>query len=136
MDERNLSVPGKAVLDASRDSIAVSFIRGIVGAAIGAVIGWYAFGALLSQGLYALALPGALVGLGFGILSRRSMLVGGLFCAVAGLSVMLLCEWHYRPFIKDDSLQYFVTHLHKLEQFTYVFLGIGTIFSFWFGKGR
>ena len=137
MDEQKLSAPGKAILDASRDSIAVSFVRGIVGAVIGGTLGWFAFGWLLSQGFYALAFPGALVGLGFGTLSRRSMFVGGLFCAVAGFALMVACEWYHRPFSDDKSLLYFVTHLHKLDnQFTYVLVAIGTAFSFWFGKGR
>ena len=137
MDEKNLSVTGKAILDASRDSIAVSFGRGIIGAAIGGTIGWFVFGWLLSQGYYALALPGALVGLGFGLLSRRSMLIGGLFCAVAALALMVVCEWQHRPFSDDKSLVYFVTHLQQLDnQFTYVLLAVGTVFAFWFGKGR
>ena len=137
MDEQNLSVSGKAILDASRDSIAISFARGVVGALIGGTIGWFAFGWLLSQGYYALALPGALVGLGFGFLSRRSMLIGGLFCAVAAFALMVACEWKHAPFSDDGSLTYFVTHLHKLDsQFTYVLLALGTAFSFWFGKGR
>ena len=137
MDEKNLSEAGKAILDASRDSIALSFGRGVIGAVIGGTIGWLVFGWLLSQGYYALALPGALVGLGFGTLSRRSMLIGGLFCAAAGFALMVLCEWSHRPFSDDESLLYFVTHLHQLDkQFTYVLLAVGTIFAFWFGKGR
>ena len=137
MDEKNLSEAGKAILDASRDSIPVSFGRGVIGAAIGGAIGWFAFGWLLSQGFYALALPGALVGLGFSMLSRRSMLIGGLFCAVAGFALMVLCEWNHRAFSDDDSLLYFVTHLHQLDkQLTYLLLAVGTIIAFWFGKGR
>ena len=137
MDEKNLSESGKAILDASRDSIAVSFARGIVGAAIGGIIGWFAFDWLRSQQLYALALPGSLVGLGFGLLSRRSMLIGGLFSAVAGLALMLVCEWNRAPFTDDKSLVYFLTHLQHLDkQFTYLLLAAGTAFAFWFGKGR
>ena len=136
MDEKNLSAPGKAILDASRDSIAVSFFRGIIGAAIGGAAGWFAFGWLLSHGMYALALPGALVGLGFGTLSRRTMLTGGLFCAVAGFCVMLLCEWHYFPFAKDDSLHYYLTHFYSRKGIAPVFLIVGTILAFWFGRGR
>ena len=136
MDEQKLSVPGKAILDASRGSMAASFSRGVVGAAIGGAIGWVVFGQLLSHGMYALALPGALLGLGFGLLARRSTIVGGLFCAVAALILMLLCEWHHRPWMNDGSLEYFMTHLHKLKPYTLVFLTLGTVFSFWFGRGR
>jgi len=124
MDENKLSEAGKAILDASRDSIAVSFGRGIIGAALGGVVGWFAFDWMLSHGYNALAMPGALVGIGFGLLSRRSMFVGGLFCAV-----------HF-PFTADGSLSYFLAHLLQLKPFTLLLLGIGTIFSFWFGKGR
>ena len=134
MDEKNLSDAGKAILDASRDSIAVSFVRGVVGAVIGGVIGWFAFDWLLSHGFYALALPGALVGWGFGLLSRRSMLIGGLFCAVAGFALMVVCHWSHS--VTDDSLLHYVTHQHQISQTTYLFLAIGTLFSFWLGKGR
>ena len=137
IDERELSPEGKAILDASRDSIAKSWCLGIVGAALGAVLGWFAFGWAYSQGFYALALPGATVGLGFAALTRRPMIAGGIFCAVAAFCLMVLCEWHHRPFASDGSLAYFVTHLHELSsQMTWIFLGLGTVFGFWFGRGR
>ena len=50
----------------------------MAGAATGGAIGYFAFFLLASQGLYALVLPGALVGLGFGALSRRRSLLDGI----------------------------------------------------------
>jgi len=137
INESELSDEGKAILDASRDSIGLSWVKGIVGAFLGAIVGWFIYGWAYSQGFYALALPGALVGLGFGALSRRSMIAGGVFCAVVAFVLMVLCEWNTSPFSADDSLGYFVTHLHQLDsQMTWLFMALGVVFAFWFGRGR
>lgn len=137
INENELSDEGKAILDASRDSIGVSWAKGIFGAFLGAVAGWFIFRWAYSQGFYALALPGALVGLGFGALSRRSMIAGGVFCAVAAFFLMVLCEWNTSPFSADNSLTYFITHLHQLDsQMTWVFMAVGSALAFWFGRGR
>ena len=137
IDERDLSPEGKAILDASRDSIGISWVKGIVGAILGALAGWFIFGWALSQGFYALALPGALVGLGFGALSRRSMIAGGVFCAVVAFCLMVLCEWNSSPFTADNSLSYFIAHLHQLDsQMTWLFMAVGVVLAFWFGRGR
>ena len=39
IDERELSPEGKAILDASRDSIGLTWAKGVLGAALGAVLG-------------------------------------------------------------------------------------------------
>ena len=109
---------------------------GIAGAAIGGVLGYFAFQWLISQGYYGLAMPGALVGLGFGLLARRPMIAGGIFSAVIGLAVMLWCEWTSFPFVKDDSLSFFLQNLSELDGTTWLFLVLGTVMAFWFGRGR
>ena len=134
IDERELSPEGKAILDASRDSIAKSWCLGIVGAALGGVLGWFAFGWLVSQGFYALALPGAAVGLGFGALARRPMIAGGIFCAIVALVLSLACEWRF--FANLLTLDEFLRDLPNETPMTWIFLGLGTVFGFWFGRGR
>lgn len=115
-------------------SSAKSWALGILGAAIGGGVGWFLFGLLYNEGFYALALPGALVGLGFGKLSRRPMIAGGVFCAVLALVLMLMCEWHFRPWLDDESLGYFFSHLHDLTTATLLFLLLGVVLAFGFGR--
>ena len=109
---------------------------GIVGAATGGAIGFYAFKWLLTQGYYGLALPAILLAIGFAICARRTMLSGGLFCAIAGLMLMIFSEWNTSPFIKDESLGYFVNNLAQLQSVTLIFMAVGTAAAFWFGRGR
>ena len=67
----------------------------LIGAAAGGAIGFFAFGWLLRQGYYAMVLPGAMVGIGCGLLSRRDSLVRGILCGLAGLALGLFCEWKH-----------------------------------------
>lgn len=137
LDENELSDSGKAILDASRNSIATAWLKGIVGACIGAAAGWFLVDWLLTQGRDGTASLGAGVGIGFALLSGRRMIAGGIFCAVVALILTVICEWYHSPFTKDKSLSYFLTHLHQLDHsFTYVMFGLSSAFGFWFGKGR
>ena len=137
INERELSDEGKAILDASRDSMAKTWAMGILGASLGAIAGWFVYGWAFSQGFYALALPGAMVGLGFSALTRRPMIAGGVFCAVAGFFLMAVCEWKDSPFTADESFPYFLTHIHEVDsQVTLVMIGLGVLMAFWFGRGR
>ena len=115
---------------------AIAILRGMAGAIIGGVLGWFAFGWLIGQGIYGLALPGALVGIGCGLLSGRSSVTNGILCAVIALVVGVVLEWRHRPFVADESFGYFVTHLHELQGITWLMLVLGVVFGFWFGRGR
>jgi Na+/phosphate symporter len=127
---------GKAIREMMMVSRGRAWTGGIVGAILGGVFGWFAFHWLLQYNLYALALPGALIGLGFGFFSKRHMVLGGVFCAIVGLVLMLFCEGVGRPWNTDDSLGYFFQNLHKLTAPTWLFLVLGTGMAFWFGRGR
>ena len=114
-----------------------SWALGIVGAIIGGVAGWFIYFWIASMGFYALALPGALVGLGFGALSRRHMISGGVFCAVVAFFLTAACEWRYSPFSTDESYSYFLTHIHQVDSpMTLLLIVLGVVFAFWFGRGR
>lgn len=138
MKEQELSEEGQIILESMRGSKIRAWLRGIVGASIGGAVGWFAFGLLMSQGMYGLALPGATVGLGFALLARRPLgITAGLFCAVAGLLLMACCEWQIGAFKDDNSFLYLLTHLHQVDSSqTIMFLVLGTVFAFWFGCGR
>ena len=110
-------------------------VRGLSGLFLGAVAGHYLFFFMVSQGFYALALPGALVGLGCGIASRIRSPVLAVACGAVALVEGILLEWQFRPFT-DESLSYFVFNLHQTSTVTLAMIGLGVAFASWFGLGR
>lgn len=113
-------------------------IRGVAGAVGGGIVGYVVFVWLAGQGLYALVLPGAMLGLGCAILLKRDSNLAGILCGLVALPLGLFCEWKIRPFRDDPSLVYFVTHLHQLDRptVTWIMVGLGAAFAYWLGKGR
>jgi hypothetical protein len=107
---------------------------GLAGAATGGVLGYLAFGWLAAQGFYALALPGVLLGLGAGVLAKRRTTALAAVCAVLALALGVFAEWKHFPFAKDDSLNYFVTHLLDLRPLTLIMIGLGSFGGFWFAR--
>ncbi len=110
--------------------------RAAVGAVIGGVTGFFAFRLLASQGLYGLALPGAILGLTAGWMSNVRSVPIGICCGLLALCLCIFSEWSLFPFIKDNSFAYFIAHVHQLRFFKLVMIGIGAVFGFWFGMGR
>ena len=105
-------------------------LRGLAGAAIGGVAGYFAFLWIARQGFYALAVPPAMLGLGAGLCARGRSTPLLIVCGIAGLALGLFTEWRFAPFSADESLTYFLTHLHKLSGVTWIMLAIGTYLSF------
>ncbi len=110
------------------------YLLGILGAATGAAVGYFAFVWLLWQGLYALALPGFCIGLFTRLLLRRNLAYIPLLCAGFALLSGLYLEWRFFPFVKDRSLYYFISHLHQLRPFTWILLTIGAILAYHLSK--
>ena len=108
----------------------------IAGTVAGAALGALAFWGLLKYNFYAIMLPGLLAGLGGGYPLKRRMIAVGLFAAVVGLVTMVLAEWANRPFVKDESLTFFVTHLHHLNRGAILMMVLGVAAALWFGMGR
>ena len=111
-------------------------LRGLAGAAVGATVGYFSVAWLLRYGLYAIMLPGALLGLGCGRLMGRSSMVAGILCGLAAVPLGIFCEWRNLPFKIDPSLGFFLTHLNDLSPATKVLIALGAVFAFWFGKGE
>lgn len=106
------------------------------GAILGALVGFVAFKWLAAQGFYALALPGAFVGWGASFfLRRRSQAIGAL-AAIIALTVSIYAEWATAPFIVDESLAYFLTHLHQLRPLTWIMIVFGVVLAYSLGVGR
>jgi hypothetical protein len=113
-----------------------NYLLGTLGGVAGGVFGYFAFAWLLKQGMYAMILPGALIGLGCGwFIGIRSNAMG-ILCGVAGLALGIFCEWRFQPFIKDDSLAFFVQNLHQLRPGTQLMIAAGAIVAYWCGRGR
>ena len=102
-------------------NFALACVGAIAGGALGAAVFWF----LLRHGFYAVAFPGALVGIGAGMFAKRRSIPFAVACGVAALLVGLLAEWRIHQFIADDSLGYFFAHLHELSFVTWIMLGIG-----------
>jgi len=119
----------------NNDQSAVPIARGMIGTALGAVLGYFAFLWIAKQGFYALALPGVLMGLGCALLAKRRSMAMAAACGVLAVVVGLFCEWRFAPFTKDGSLGFFLTHLHQLRPLTLIMLVLGGVFAFWFALG-
>ena len=134
-DDENPYAQG-AIRNIIQGSMAAAWGRGLLGAIIGGGAGWFVYFWLLNQGYDGLMIPGALVGAGFSMLSRRSAWSFGLACAVMGLGLMLACEWQSLVKYHDGPFLDFLTNIHKLNMLNKIMLGAGTLIAFWIGKGR
>lgn len=114
--------------------VVMSNLLGLVGAAVGGVLGFYTFGWLEQHGFYGLAIPGAFVGLGCGLLAQHRSLARGIVCAVAALGLSLFTEWKYHYFLEDESFSFMVAHLKDKDTVTLLMMAIGTGIAFWVGK--
>jgi hypothetical protein len=114
--------------------LVLNAILSLIGAALGGVFGWFAFEWMYEQGFYAGILPGALVGLGGGLLSRDRSLIRGAIFGLAGLALGLFLEWRFFPFNADKSLGYFLTNIHRVIPVHLLMIALGTFFAFWWGR--
>jgi hypothetical protein len=105
------------------------------GAAVGGALGYFAFFWVLRQGFYGLILPGGLLGLGAGFAKIRSIWPA-IACGLAAIALGLFTEWRYEPFVKDDSLGYFLQHVHELKPVTLLMILVGGVVGFWIPFGR
>lgn len=113
-----------------------ALVLGLIGATIGGVLGYLLFAWIVSQGFYAMILPGAALGLGFKLGARRHRASYGVVCAVLALMLGIFAEWRHFPFVADGSFGYFVTHLQQLKPMTWIMIAIGCVFAFSIGQGR
>src|SRR5215471_7924041 len=93
------------------------------GALVGGILGYLAFFWIAAQGFYALVLPGGLLGVGAGLGKPRTVLFA-VGCSIAAVVLGLVTEWRFAPFLKDDSLTYFLLHIHELKPITLLMIGL------------
>ena len=58
---------------------------------------------IYDHGFYGMMIPGALLGLGCGLLAQHASQIRGVLCALAGLGLGLFTEWRFRPFMADEQ---------------------------------
>jgi hypothetical protein len=112
----------------------ISNLLGLVGAAIGGVVGFYAFTWLVRQGFYGLMIPGAFLGLGCSLLAQHRSIARGVVCGVAAFFLALFSEWWYWPFARDESFSFLVRHFTDKNPVTLLMIVVGAIIAFWMGK--
>jgi hypothetical protein len=102
----------------------------LVGAAVGGALGYWAFFWIAEQGFYGLILPGGLLALGAAVVKNRSWWVA-VVCGLAAIGLGLYTEWKFFPFIKDESLGYFLANILDLKPVTLLMIAVGGILGFW-----
>ncbi len=112
--------------------------RGLAGAIVGGLVGYFAFRWLSKQGFYGPMLPGALLGIGAGWAARGRSQLLGVVCGFAGLFLGVFSEWMRAPFVDDPSFTFFVAHLREMQNanVTLLMIGLGGAAAYWFGQGR
>jgi len=110
-------------------------VMGLSGAVVGAVLGALIYRWGIGQGFDAAVVPGAAVGFGFATAARNGRTEFGLLCAAIALVLSLYLEWTHFPFVADDSLGYFLTHLHKLQPMKILMILVGLVMAFTIGRG-
>src|SRR5262245_36492925 len=115
-------------------SEAIHWVRGMAGAAVGGAIGYVVTTWLASRGLYALVVPGGLLGAGCGSAAGVRSQARGLACAIAGLAVSVYTNWVLAPFVADESFVYFVKNIHKEQPMFLLMIVLGTLAAYWFGR--
>lgn len=100
------------------------------GAVAGGVVGYFGVFWIAHQGFYCLVLPGGLIGLGAGISKKHSNVIA-VVCGFFGLALSVFTDWRFEPFVADDSLAYYLSHLHQLRPVTMIMIVFGTALAGW-----
>ncbi|MEZ5964789.1 MAG: hypothetical protein R3F56_13165 [Planctomycetota bacterium] len=107
----------------------------LAGAAAGGGIGYLAFRALEDQGFLAVAVVGAGVALGGGLLARSRRIGWGVFVAILAVVATAVVEWKH-SFRADESFASFVTNVGSLSTRSKLSYLAVALAGLWFGAGR
>jgi hypothetical protein len=109
-------------------------VLSLIGAVLGGVLGHYLFRWIAAQGPIAPVVPGAFVGLGCAALSRRSSMLRGVLCGIAGLGMGLFSRWTVDG--HDVGFKDFVVGFDEyLSRITEILIALGGLVAFWLGQG-
>ena len=110
----------------------IGALRSLAGAAIGGAMGYGLYLWLLRQGLYALVLPGAGVGLGCHLASLDRSKTRGVLMAVVAIALGLVADW--RTMMKVAPFVDFLQGLPHRVPWVWVMLGLGGVLGYWWGR--
>ena len=128
--------PSAASQEQSFGQLVMPYVRGVVGGAAGGALGWIICLTLIRWAVLSTMLPGLLMGIGCGWLSGTRSHVLGALSGVGSLAVSIVVTWQIAPFVADDSLLFFVTHLHKVQPMMLLMIVLSGACGYWFGLGR
>jgi hypothetical protein len=116
--------------------ILVTFVPGLIGAAVGGVLGFYAYDWIRQQGFFALVIPGALAGLACGFCSVDHSKIRGGICALIALMAGFISYWRtFNPaFETDGTLIDLISKSYQLNPVTQIMIALGTFLGFWWGR--
>src|SRR5262245_3206419 len=125
--------PPVAASLADSPSPVLTILRGIAGAAVGGAVGYFLFRWLAQRGLFAHAVPGALLGLAAGLAAGHRSQILGIICAISAAILIVVAEWLRAPMVKDESLLYFALHLHQMNNagVKLFMMGFGAACGYW-----
>lgn len=110
---------------------------GAVGAGAGAVAGYLLFFAALKYGaLYALVLPGGLIGLGRLFGTKTVSIPLGIACGLGALVLSLYIEYQVTPGAAEEGIPDFLRHVHEQPFRNVALIVAGPAMALWFGIGR
>ena len=102
-----------------------AFLQGLIGAIVGAALGYWLYFVCLEQGFVVLPLPGALIGIGRDLATRQRSWLLGVLCAAMALGV--------QGYIVHSS---FVSGFSNMHGLFWAAFFAGAVFAFWFGIGK
>jgi hypothetical protein len=107
---------------------------GLLGTLLGGAVGFVVFRWIAGQGFYAPFVVGGLSGLGCMALARHSSPGRGVICGVLAVVIEVIAEGMVFPFVRDDRLAYFLTHLHWLPPVKLVMIALGGLLAGYLGR--
>jgi hypothetical protein len=110
----------------------ISNVLGLVGAALGGVLGFFLYCWIVKQGFVGGMIPGALLGLGCSLLARHPSTARGAVCGVAGLVLGFFADWYTN--LTDDTFWQYLQNVKSVNLVYLLMIVLGAVIAFWLGK--
>jgi hypothetical protein len=110
----------------------ISNILGLVGAALGGVLGFYLYKWIVTQGLVGGMIPGAFLGLGCSLLAQHASVARGVVCGIAGLVLGFFADWYTN--LTNETFWEYLKDVKSVNQVYLLMIVLGAVIAFWLGK--
>src|SRR5262245_12073356 len=88
------SLPSESPAPATQPADPMLLVRGLGGAIVGGIAGYFLFWLLARGGMLGYMIPGALLGLGAGWAARGKSQILGIVCMFLAIGLTLFAAWH------------------------------------------